>query len=118
MPGWWSLPGGKVDRTEGGVQGILEKTLKREILEEVGLEIEDNPVLIYDTTFIRSSGHHVIEFCFLVHWKAGEARPLEDSAAVAWVTTSQLENYKIHEQMKERIILAERLIFQGSIPSV
>lgn len=109
MPGWWSLPGGKVDRTEGGVHGILEKTLKREIFEEVGIKIEDNPVLILDNTFIRSTGHHVIEFCYLCHWKSGEAQPLEETIDVAWVSPSEFKNYKIHEDMMERICLAEKM---------
>ena len=114
MPGYWSLPGGKADRTDGGVQNILEKTLMREIAEEVGLEVEAKPLLIYQTTFIRSTGHHVIEFCFLCHWQSGEARALEDSIAVAWVAPDQLGNFEISDQMKERIILADNLLHQPS----
>lgn len=109
MPGWWSLPGGKVDRTEGGVRDVLIQTLKREVLEEVGLEIEDRPVLIYNTTFIRSTGHHVIEFCFFCRWKSGEAQALDDSIGVAWVPPSQLDSYQISKEMKERIRLADSL---------
>ncbi len=109
MPGWWSLPGGKVDRTEG-IEDILVKTLRREVKEEVGLEIEENPVLIYNGSFIRATGHHVIDFTFLCQWKSGEAKALEDSLAVAWVSPAELGNYQIHDSMKDRIFRAVRYL--------
>lgn len=110
MPGWWSIPGGKVDRTEGGVDGVLVKTLKREIREEVNVEIEDDPVLVHNGTFIRSTGHHVVEFMFLCRWKSGEALPLEDTQAVAWVDPRDLDKYEMDQEMKRRIFQAVDLL--------
>ena len=39
MPGKWTIPGGKVEKTKGGVYRVIEKTLKKEIKEEVGITI-------------------------------------------------------------------------------
>src|SRR3989338_1731393 len=53
-PGKWAFPGGKLEKGE-----TLLKTLKREVLEEVGLEIDENKHYLKDYTFIRPDGHNV-----------------------------------------------------------
>lgn len=100
LPGWWSLPGGKLESEGPGTQNVLEKTLIREISEEVGLKIESKPRLISDSTFIRSNGEYVIWLVFLCRWLSGEAMPLEDTDAVAWITPEELKDYKVSEEIK------------------
>ena len=91
-PGVWSVPGGKVDLELG--DGILEKTLKKEIMEEVGIKIEDDIQLIWDEGFYRVSGHHVVGLTFLCKWKKGVAKPLEDQEEVKWVTLKEFKQLK------------------------
>ncbi|MCL5775257.1 MAG: NUDIX domain-containing protein [Patescibacteria group bacterium] len=87
--GFWALPGGKV---ESGVQsGIIEDALKREVAEEVGLEIS-NPRYFFSRAFVRSSGHHVVALSFLVDYSSGEARALDDQEEVRWVTVEEAES--------------------------
>jgi len=90
--GQWSFPGGKMDSEVG--KGIVEEALKREIMEEVGLEIEDNVEFIYNDGFIRVSGHHVIMMTFLCFYKSGEAKPLEDQEEIKWLTLDEIKNMK------------------------
>lgn len=90
--GMWSFPGGKVDNEVG--RGVIEQSLKKEVMEEVGLEIEDHVEFIYDDAFIRVSGHHVIMMTFLCFYKSGEAKPLEDQEEVRWLTISELKSIK------------------------
>lgn len=90
--GQWSFPGGKLDM-EIGV-GIIEEALKREIMEEVGLEIEDHVEFIYNDGFIRVSGHHVVMMTFICFYKSGEAKPLEDQAEVKWMTIDEIVKMK------------------------
>ena len=90
-PGAWSLPGGKVD--DEVVRDILQSTLKKEIVEEVGLDIADDIELIYNNSFIRSDGAHVVNLTFLCHWKSGNAQALEDTANVQWFTVKELRNF-------------------------
>jgi ADP-ribose pyrophosphatase YjhB (NUDIX family) len=92
-PGRWSIPGGKVDRTNGGVDNIVEETLKREIHEETGVEIDDEVKLIGNNTFIRSTGHHVVVLTFLCNWKSGEAKPLEDTIGIKWLAKEEVGQY-------------------------
>jgi ADP-ribose pyrophosphatase YjhB (NUDIX family) len=96
--GQWSFPGGKLDGEVG--KDIIENALKREIMEEVGLEIEDHVEFIYNDGFVRVSGHHVIMMTFLCYYKSGEAQPLEDQEEIRWLTldemvemTDELPNY-------------------------
>src|SRR5690554_1333269 len=63
-PGKWTIPGGKIDRTEGDVFNIIEDTLAREVMEETGVEIEKEVQMITNNTFIRSNGQHVIAMVF------------------------------------------------------
>lgn len=90
-PGVWSLPGGKVD--DEVKRDILQATLKKEVLEEVGVKITNQIELIYNNSFIRSDGSHVVNLTFLCHWESGEAQPLEDTAKVQWFTIEELKNF-------------------------
>jgi 8-oxo-dGTP diphosphatase len=92
VPGAWSLPGGKiVDRLE---PQILENTLKEEVREEVGIEIDDRMELIYNNSFRRVDGAHVVGLTFLCKLQSGDARALEDTVAVQWLTVEELKKFK------------------------
>ncbi|KKQ94069.1 MAG: NUDIX hydrolase [Candidatus Woesebacteria bacterium GW2011_GWB1_39_10b] len=90
--GKWSLPGGKVDFDIGGQ--IIEKTLQREINEEVGVKITGEIEFLGNNAFIRSSGHHVVALVFLCYWKSGIAKPLEGHDKILWLTLEELRNFK------------------------
>lgn len=101
-PGIWFIPGGKVDMERG--EGILEKTLKREVMEEVGIEIEDEIALVENEGFTRVSGHHVVGLTFLCKWKSGIVRPLEDQEEVRWFSKEELKNFsELPDYFKPRV---------------
>ncbi|MFA6368540.1 MAG: NUDIX domain-containing protein, partial [Bacteroidales bacterium] len=99
----WTIPGGKVEQTEGNVWNILEKTLKREVEEEVGVVIDDSIKLILNNTFIRTGGQHVIALVFICYWVDGIAKPCEDTNDVAWVTEEDLKLYDFSPNVEEYI---------------
>lgn len=103
-PGKWTIPGGKVERTEGDVFGIIEKTLAREVREETGVEIGDNVLLITNNTFIRSNGQHVIALVFKCEYKSGEAKPLEDTIDCKWMTLGEVQDMEFPPNVKEYIL--------------
>lgn len=86
--GKWAVPGGKVDMELES--DIIENSLKREVMEEVGVEVS-NPRFFASRSFVRSSGHHVIGLSFLLDYESGEAKPLEDQDEVKWVTMEEIE---------------------------
>ena len=99
----WTIPGGKVEQTEGNIWNILEKTLKREVEEEVGVVIDDSIKLILNNTFIRTGGQHVIALVFICYWVDGIAKPCEDTNDVAWVTEEDLKLYDFSPNVEEYI---------------
>jgi ADP-ribose pyrophosphatase YjhB (NUDIX family) len=103
QPGSWTVPGGKVERTEGNVWNIVEKTLNAEVMEETGVEIDEHAELLTNNTFIRSTGQHVVALIFLCHWKSGEAKPLEDTIDVKWIIEEELKDMEFAPNVKTYI---------------
>lgn len=105
--GCLSMVGGKCD-LEGVSSDILERTLKREIFEEVGSEVEDL-TYVNSSSFVTDKGTHVIDIVFLCQHITGEpyAKSLEEVGEVMWMTK---EDIMVHEDapsyLKENITLA------------
>lgn len=110
--GLLSLVGGKVD-IEGNTTDILERTVKREILEEVGVTIKDNLSYVHSSSFVTETGENVVGIVFLCEYKSGEALPasLDEVEKVLWLTTKEiLSHSKSPIYLKESIERAEELL--------
>ncbi len=101
--GRWSIPGGKIESV-GEEHNVLLKNIKREILEEVGVEIFDDITLVYDNTFTRSNGDNVLALVFVCKYKTGEAKSLEDTVNVKWVGRDEINNYEFPPNVKEYVL--------------
>jgi len=86
--GKWAVPWGKVDMELES--HIIENALRREVMEEVWVDI-DNFQFLGSRSFIRSSGHHVVGLSFVAEYVSGEALPLEDQDEVRWVKIEDME---------------------------
>lgn len=100
-PGKWTIPGGKVDETNGDVWNILEFTLAKEVREEVDIEIDKELKLLTNNTFIRTGGQHVVAMIFLCYWKSGIAKPSEDTNDLAWVSLGDIDKYDFSPNVKK-----------------
>lgn len=99
--GMWVVPGGKINQGEFILGG-----LKREIMEEVNLEIE-NPEWVNDNVF-QSGGFHYHAQHFLCHCKNTSPLKLEKNLTdFAFVEKKDLDKYKIPRGLLEtmKIIL-------------
>lgn len=110
--GLLSLVGGKVDM-EGHSSDILERTLKREILEEVGITVKDKLKYVHSTSFVIDTGENVVDIVFLCEHDSGEAFPKspDEVERVLWLTTDEIlshSNSPIY--LKESIKHAEALL--------
>lgn len=111
-----SLVGGKVEK-EGISTDILEKTLKREISEEVGIEVS-NLRYVNSSSFVTDSGINVVDIVFLCDHESGEpfAKSPDEVDEVIWMTTQQvLNNSNLPIYLKENIKLAEKLINNNTV---
>lgn len=107
QPGKWTIPGGKVEKTEDEIFNVLEKNLAKEVREEIGIEIDDKTSLVTNNTFIRSSdGQHVVVMVFKCNYKSGEEKPLEDTIDCKWVKKDELENIDFAPNVKWYILEA------------
>jgi 8-oxo-dGTP pyrophosphatase MutT (NUDIX family) len=88
-PGGLNFPGGKVEGA-GSANDILEETLRREISEEVGLEVHAGMAYVRSSAFV-AEGDPVVDVVFLCRYKAGTAVAADpgEVAAVRWMTAAE-----------------------------
>lgn len=104
-PGKWTIPGGKVEKTDKETFSILEKSLAREVKEETGIDIENEIKLVANNTFIRSSDkQHVIVLVFKCKYKKGTPKPLEDTIDCKWVTLDDVKKMKFAPNVQRYIL--------------
>ncbi|MBY0122987.1 NUDIX hydrolase [Bacillus sp. S/N-304-OC-R1] len=89
--GLLSLVGGTVEQ-EGHSTKILERTVKREIFEEVGVYVKDEMIYVRSTSFVTEDGVHVIDVVFLCEYESGEAfaKSPDEVDAVYWMTPDEI----------------------------
>lgn len=106
-PGKWSIPGGKVE-VKGEELNVIERTLRKEIKEEVGVEIEDKLVYLKSSSFIRVDKAPVVAILFLCKWNSGKAKPLEDSIKTAWIDIRDIDKYDFATGVKRALKVAHQ----------
>ena len=96
LKGYWSLPGGILELGETLATGI-----KREVLEETGLEIEPLSIFeVFERIMPDSGGkteYHYVLIDYLCKPVGGELRAASDVANVAWVSQAGLPQYRLTE---------------------
>jgi 8-oxo-dGTP diphosphatase len=107
-PGVWAFPGRKVEMLSG--TNVIEKSIKREIREEIGIQITNNIHYLGSNGFVRSSGHHVIGLLLLCEYKSGVAAPLEGHTEIKWVTIKEAEQMNLHEYMMDSFHLLKKYL--------
>ena len=109
--GTLSLVGGKVDTDDGGAD-VLEKNVRREIFEEVGIEIKKSVHYVYSSSFISDDGDPVVNVVFLCGYESGTAyiNSPDEVDAVYWMTAEEgFSHPKTPPWTKESIKRADEL---------
>ncbi len=110
----WALPGGGHEVGES-----IAQTVVREVKEETGYDVEvdrltgtyTNPghVMAYDDGEVRQQ----FSLCFRVSIVGGQARTSDESKAVRWVPTDELDDLPIHPSMRQRI--SDALVYSDTV---
>ncbi|WP_416144334.1 NUDIX hydrolase [Planococcus koreensis] len=109
-PGALALVGGQVDQ-EGNSTDILERTLVREVEEEVGITVS-NLTYVNSSSFVTDSGVPVLDIVFLCSYEFGEpfVKDPDEVASVGWMSTQEImDSEEIPSFLKVNIGLAEGL---------
>jgi 8-oxo-dGTP diphosphatase len=109
----WAIPGGLVELGE-----TAEDAVRREVLEECGIEIAVGPILGLFQPIERDADgrirYHFTIIDFLAHYCAGALRAGDDAADVRWVLPADLPRYALNPATREMIERAfERLKIAG-----
>ncbi|MDW0116665.1 NUDIX domain-containing protein [Sporosarcina thermotolerans] len=114
-PGGIALIGGKVE-LEGASSNILERTIIREVEEEVGLIIEGRPRYVHSTSFVTDHGEPVVNVIFLCEEFSGEpyAVSADEVADLYWMTPEEVYKHPdAKEYLKDYIRMAEDVRVKG-----
>ncbi|WP_459194888.1 NUDIX hydrolase [Halosimplex sp. J119] len=87
------LPGGKLEAPPG-TDDAIEATARREIAEEVGIEVGEVRY-VCSGTFEADTGEQCLNIVTLCEYEGGEASPqdLDEVAAVHWLTEAELREH-------------------------
>ncbi|MBX4216166.1 NUDIX domain-containing protein [Candidatus Parcubacteria bacterium] len=117
FPGLWTVPGGKLESsdylelekdTEHYWYNVLERTLKREVKEEVGLDIKHIDYLTSLAT-VHADGAPSLVISCLAEYASGEViLQKEESDDFAWVTSEEAKKHKLIDGIHDELVMADR----------
>lgn len=119
FPGMWTVPGGRLETsdylqlpkdTESYWYNVLEKTLRREVQEEVGIEI-DNVKYVTSLATVHADGSPSLVISCVADYVSGEIKLQEgETDKFAWVTLEEAREYKLIDGIYEELVMTEQLL--------
>ncbi len=90
-PGALTLVGGKVE-VNGSEDEVLEQTLRREVREEVGIEVDSEIRYLESKSFQGGDGQLVVDIVFLTSHRSGRAEVCdpEEVSEVHWLSLEEI----------------------------
>ncbi len=117
FPGKWTVPGGKMETsdylklpkdTEFYWYNVLEKTLRREVKEEVGIDI-DNIEYVTSLATVHNDGSPSLVISCVADYAGGDITlQLDESDEHAWVDLDEAKGYDLLDGIYDELIMAEK----------
>lgn len=100
-PGAWEFPGGHLEEGE-----LLKEGLKRELLEEIGFDLDMNPIITHYFDELETKNHeliHYIEIDFIINVDKDEVdvKLGNEHTDYKWI---KKESELLDEYIKEKLI--------------
>lgn len=90
FPGYWGIPGGTVEQTDGN----LESALQRECEEEVGISI-DTIQLVSNNINNRGEKGGALYLVYTANHTGGEVKPLDGTEKAEWLTIETIRTLNL-----------------------
>jgi len=118
FPNRWNVPGGGLEMsdyintpktTTDAWYFAIEHSLKREIKEEVNLEVKHLRYLL-DLVFIRPDNVPVVTLSYWCQWKSGEVKLNDENVDYKWVSAEEARSYDLISGIQEEIEMVDRIL--------
>lgn len=116
FPGLWTVPGGKLETsdylelekdTEHYWYNVLERTLRREVKEEVGIDIRNIDYLTSLATVHQDGAPSLVISCIADYASGEVVLQKEESDKFAWVSSEEGKNYKLIDGIHDELVMAD-----------
>ena len=121
FPNKWTVPGGGLSSDDytstpethegGGWYGVVEICLRREVLEEVNLEI-GKPKYLLDLAVLRPKGAPGIVLSYYAPYVSGEVTLDEDATEYRWITAEEAKSLDLIPGIDEEIQQVDAILKQ------
>jgi len=119
FPGMWTVPGGRLDTgdyinlpkdTKDYWYNVLEKTLKKEVKEETGLEI-NNIEYVTSLARVHEDKNPSLVISCIADYVSGEIKLQEgETDNFAWVSLEEAKTYELIDGIYDELVMAENHI--------
>ncbi|MFH0936510.1 MAG: NUDIX domain-containing protein [Candidatus Woesearchaeota archaeon] len=118
FPNLWTVPGGKLEMndynsrpkdTNAHWYNIFESLLKREVMEETGLNIK-NIGYVTSLSYIREDGIPTLIVSLFADHDEGEVKLCNALTDHAWITLEEAKNYELIEGIYEELEMLDKLL--------
>jgi 8-oxo-dGTP diphosphatase len=119
FPGKWTVPGGHLEThdyidlpkdTEFYWYNVLEKVLRREVIEEVGLEIK-NIEYVTSLATVHTDGKPSLVISCMADYISGDVKlQKEETDKFAWVTLKEAKEYDLLDGIYDELCMTEQKI--------
>ncbi|MFH1899095.1 MAG: NUDIX domain-containing protein [Patescibacteria group bacterium] len=119
FPGMWTVPGGKLETkdylelpkdTKEYWYNVLEKVLKREVKEEVGLEIKDIKYITSLAT-IHQDGQPSLVISCIAKYVSGEVTlQVGEADDHKWVDIQEAKSYELIDGIYDELVMADNYL--------
>jgi 8-oxo-dGTP pyrophosphatase MutT (NUDIX family) len=117
FPKKWTVPGGHFETkdyvdlpkdTQDYWYNVLERTLRREVQEEVGLEI-DNIIYVTSLAALHEGKNPSLVISCVADWVSGEVKLQEDETdQFAWVSLDEAKDYDLIDGIYDELAMADK----------
>lgn len=119
FPGLWTVPGGKLEtndymnlpkETKDYWYNVLEKVLKREVAEEVGIEI-DNIRYVTSLATVHADGAPSLVISCMADYVVGDVKLQEEETdAYEWVDLARAKEIPLLDGIYDELMMADAML--------